>query len=293
MKKFNYFRPTLKSRHPSHEVLRRKNKKLPLFNFKSVIRLGSTTEMDDTVTSGGSRIEVNTVEAIKNASNKIKMKGLFTENNVKTADWWVYEGNNLFTIKHTNEEDPENTHTSIENLPYPIVSKHKYGSRGTGNVKHDNAEELQEWMNSHRDTLDRYIFEKFYNFVREYRLHVTKDGCFYTCRKMLRRDTPEEDRWYRNDDHCVWILEENELFDKPTNWDEIVEHSVRALNAVGLDVGAVDVKVQGATNSRGNRRENPKFIVLEINSAPSFGSITEEKYVEELPKILMNKYNEQ
>jgi D-alanine-D-alanine ligase-like ATP-grasp enzyme len=87
-------------------------------------------------------------------------------------------------------------------------------------------------------------------------------------------------------------METNDLFDRPSNWDEIVSHSVNALKAVGLDVGAVDLRVQSSTNSDGESRVNPKFIVIEINSAPSFGKVTEEKYIEQLPKILNRKYND-
>ena len=63
-----------------------------------------------------------------------------------------------------------------------------------------------------------------------------------------------------------------------------------ALNAVGLDVGAVDVKVQSKTTPKDKTRKTIEFIVLEINSAPSFGSITAEKYIQEIPKILKSKY---
>ena len=121
--------------------------------------------------------------------------------------------------------------------------------------------------------------------AKEYRLHVTKDGCFYTCRKMLKSDA--EDRWHRHDSNSVWIMEENPLFEKPSNWDDMVAESVRALNAVGLDIGAVDLKCQ----SEKGRRDDfiPEFIILEINSAPSIASVTEVKYREELHKIINDK----
>src|SRR5699024_283185 len=112
------------------------------------------------------------------------------------------------------------------------------------------------------------------------------------CRKVLKRDTPQEHRWYRNDDYCNWIREDGdnqELFDKPVNWDAIVEESVKALNAVGLDIGAVDVKVQSAYNSNEEKRENPKLFIKEINSAPSIGEITEQKYLKELTKLIEEK----
>lgn len=289
-KRFTKWRPIIRSRHPSHDSLRRRNplKLLPLLPFKSLIRFGSSTELQSTIANGGDRIELNTIEAIKNSSNKLLMKQCFTNTNVKTADWWnIYIGGYDFEgiplAMKFNYEEPELLHL----LPYPIISKHIFGSRGTGNKKHDNQESLEAWMEG--KDLSKYIFEKYYNYNREYRLHISKNGCFYTCRKMLKAEAPQEARWYRNDEHCVWVLEENESFDKPVNWDNVVEESVKALKAVGLDFGAVDLRIQSSKNKDGDLRETPKFIVVEINSAPSCGTITTIKYAEELPKLLREK----
>ena len=278
-KKYSAFRPRIKSRHPSHSVLRAKYGKFPLLPFKSVIRLGSSTEVTDTLANGGSRIELNSVAAIKNSSNKLLMKRCFNDKGVKTAQWWE-----LPTLDDVNRV--------IEDLPYPIIAKKHYGSRGEGNTKIGCKEELMTFLKM-INNLDKYIFEKYYNYVREYRLHVSEDGCFYTCRKMLKRDTPDEHKWFRNDANCVWILEENEAFDKPTNWEEIEAECVKALKAVGLDFGAIDLRVQSSTNRNGGVRENPEFIVVEINSAPSFGEVTAAKYLEILPQLLTNKFNNQ
>ncbi len=277
-KKFTMFRPQIRSRHPSHKILRTE---LPLLPFRSVVRLGSTTVLNDTIENGGNRIEINKVQAIKNSANKLLMKKKFTEAGVKTADWFTkLEGVQGFINIH-------NDALAYEDLPYPIVSKHIYGSRGTGNTLILNKESLDKWLVG--KTLSNYIFEKFYSYSREYRLHITKEGCFYTCRKMLKQDTPENDRWRRHDDNSVWILESNPDFDKPVNWSSIVEHSVKALNAVGLDIGAVDVKVQSKLDNKGNIRKNPDFIIIEINSAPSFGELTAEKYIIEINKLLIMK----
>jgi len=287
----NNFRPKIRSRHPSHSPLRQRGT-FELLPFRSVIRFGSTTDLRDTVTNGGNRIEINTIEGVQNSSSKYKMKNCFTENNVKTADWFVAQiarnGEFVQFIQRINDEDHFPVY-SLEDLPYPIISKSHFGSRNQGNKKHDSIEELQEWMRG--KDLTHYIFEKYYNYTREYRLHISQNGCFYSCRKMLKEDTADEDKWYRNDAHCVWILEENDLFDRPKNWDNIVAESVKALNAVGLDIGAIDLRIQGAKDSRGREREEPDFIIVEINSAPSFGDITLIKYKEELTKLLKQKYN--
>lgn len=292
-KQFTKWRPVIRSRHPSHDSLRRRNplKLLPLLPFKSLIRFGSSTEMQSTIANGGDRIELNTVEAIKNSSNKLLMKQRFTKKEVKTADWWIMVDKDddfkLLAPQHKIIDELDYDVEELDTLPYPIISKHIFGSRGTGNKKHDNQESLEAWMEG--KDLSKYIFEKYYNYNREYRLHISKNGCFYTCRKMLKAEAPQEVRWYRNDQHCVWVLEENESFDKPVNWNDVVEESVKALKAVGLDFGAVDLRIQSSKNKDGDLREAPKFIVVEINSAPSMAAITTIKYAEELPKLLTEK----
>ena len=108
---------------------------------------------------------------------------------------------------------------------------------------------------------------------------------------MLKESTPQKDRWFRNDSNSVWIMEENEQFDKPVNWNEIVKECVKAIKAVGLDFGAIDLRVQSAKDSKGKVRPECDFIVVETNSAPSFGTVTLQKYIETLPKIILKKFN--
>lgn len=269
------FFPMIRSRHPSHSGLRKTLRKLP---FRSVIRFGSTTELEDIHTQNGSRVELNSIESIKNSSSKIRMKNCFKEHNVKTAP---------FIISNNREEILE----FARNNEFPIVKKSNFGSRGNGNTIIKTTEELERNLNGN---LSSYVFEKYCNYNKEYRLHVTKNGCFYSCRKMLKQEFKDHpNAWQRHDDNCVWILEQNENFDKPNNWDlpdGIVEHCVKALKSCGLDFGACDLRVQNNTDREGNRRANPDFIVVEINSAPSFGEVTLEKYKEILPELLIEKY---
>lgn len=262
------FAPRIRSRHPSHSVLRDGLERMP---FRSVIRFGSTTELID------AGVEINTTEAIKNSASKLRMKRCFTEAGVKTADWIECTCKTLDQLR------------AWSNDRYPIVAKSLFGSRGMGNTLINNYEEFIQWMNG--KTLSNYILEKYYSYSREYRLHVTSDGCFYTCRKMIKEDTPKDKRWFRNDSNSVWIVEENEQFDKPANWDKIVQECVKAMTSCGLDFGACDVRVQSATDPKsGEKRKNPEFIIVEINSAPSFGTKTAQKYLEVLPALLKKKH---
>ena len=280
-----YFRPDVRSRHPSHKGLRRKGA-LPMFPFKSVVRFGSITDYPDTVTNGGTRLEINTIESVEKSSNKLWMKQAFMDNNITTAEWYIYNEMNEEFEKQSFDDFKS---LSSDEMNFPIIAKNVYGSRGMGNYKIENAAALDEFVEKNIKKIENYIFEKFYNYSREYRLHVTQDGCFYTCRKMLKKETPKKDRWFRNDSNSVWILEENPDFDKPVNWDNVVEMCVNAVKAVGLDVGAVDLKIQSSKDNKGEVRKEPKFIVIETNSAPSFGDITLEKYKNEIGKILLNK----
>lgn len=277
MKRYTKFRPKIRSRHPSHKCLRPKGA-LPYMKFKSVIRFGSTTEEPDTRAKGGNRIEINTVQAIKNSANKLLMKQAFKRGNVRTALWYTMRGGRLYD--EINEKL-----INIDDLDFPIIAKSNYGSRGKGNTKLDSAQALRTYI-AGKSNLNGYIFERFYNFAREYRLHVTEDGCFYTCRKLMKNDTPDDKKWFKNDQNCVWAMENNPAFDRPHNWNEVVNESVKALKAVGLDFGAVDLRIQSNKQS-----QHPSFIVVEINSAPSFGNVTEQKYKEMLPKLLVKKAN--
>lgn len=262
VKAYTMFRPRVRSRHPTHDAVRGT---LPRMPFTSVIRFGSTTQDD-------AKVQINTADSILNSSSKLRMKRCFTEANVKTAEW-ITSANPIEITKWAREL-------------YPVIGKQIFGSRGRGNTFIKDEKELAVYLRDRN--LNDYVFEKFYNYTREYRLHVTEDGCFYTCRKMLKSDTPAEKKWFRNDSNCVWVVEENELFDRPVNWEIIEQECVKALKSCRLDFGACDLRVQGAKHE-GKVRKEPDFIVVEINSAPSFGEKTAQKYAEMLPNLLTKK----
>lgn len=260
------FKPMIRSRHPSHKHLRNT---LGLLPFRSLIRLGSEWPGD-----GKQRVELNSVQSIKNSSSKLLMKRCFDNGKVKTADW-IHSTESATIVRWSNER-------------YPVIAKPINGSRGNGIELLKTEGELVSFLKGKNSS--HYIFEKYYNFSREYRLHVTKDGCFYTCRKMLKSDVPQGKRFIRNDKTCIWVLEQNPQFNKPNNWKDIELECVKALKAVGLDIGGFDVRVQSSDN-KGKVRKNSDFIVIESNSACSHGEVTAVKYREVLIKLLRDKKN--
>ncbi len=269
------YRIQILSRHASHNVLREQLIRLP---FKSRVRLGSVTEKPD----DNERVVINSVQAIKNAANKELTKLCFDSAGIKTAPWFIYYGDGKFA--HPPVEVPIEEHELI----FPLIAKHKFGSRGTGNYLLKNIHEFTQWKEGR--ALGSYIYEVYLPYVREYRLHVSNNGYFYALRKMLKSDCPSDQLWTRNNNNSVWINEENPKFDKPANWESIVLECVKALDACGLNLGGFDVKVQSAKKRNGTLRSNPKFFIIEVNSAPSLGEKTEEKYLQEIPKLAQTLY---
>lgn len=251
------FYPMILSRHPSHNVLRRA---LPMMGIRSVIRLGSETQLND----GKRRIEINSVEAVRNSASKLRMKQRFTEAGVKTAEW-------------ISGRDGGQAVRNWCTARFPIIAKGIFGSRGRANTKIDTIGQLDSFLKG--KDLGNYIFEAFFDGSREYRFHISNNGVFLTWRKLRRNDTPDEQRWFFNNSNCNWVSEAHELYNKPSTYNEIGRECVKALNAVGLDIGGCDVRV----NKKG------EFKIIEINSACSLAEQTATAYKKELTNILNNK----
>jgi len=149
-KKFTQFRPEVRTRHPSHSQLRRKHQLLPLMPFRSVIRLGSSTELSDDSTHGGKRVELNTVSAIANSADKKRMKALFYENNVPTPIW-QYLTNLDISGRNPNDKclyfKAQVFGADASTIDFPVILKRDFGSRGEGNTKIDNVIAFNKFMN--------------------------------------------------------------------------------------------------------------------------------------------------
>lgn len=276
---------SVRSRHPSIEPLRG----TIFLSKKAVYRHGSTSTHE-------SPYEVNSIKAVQTSSSKLEMKQAFDKGKVKHLPW--------FQLKDAKATDKGIT-DSKETFAYPFVVKSYFGSRGEGNHKISTLKEFNDLKTSGKLS-QGHIVEPFYTGTVEFRVHIANYGAIYSLRKLLKSDTPKEKRWIRNDDTCVWITEyvrkdangrflcftstPNPSFDKPNNWNEIVKECIKALEAVGGDLLAVDVKAQSNKDSKGHRRGNVDFVILEVNSAPAMGEITAEIYKEHIPKILEAKY---
>ena len=244
-------------------------RKAILTDHKAVVRLGSTTPTTRIFPNTTGIVEINTVDAIQNSRSKLRMKNCFEKEKIPQADWWC----NLNGV-------------NLIELPYPMVVKRVFGFQGHGMQLLNDYKELNSWIDQHPHwDIDGWFFEKFYNYAREYRLHVAKDiGVFLSWRKLRTKDAKE--RWFFNSINSNWVGEDHELFDRPKPWKLMEKAAIDCLKATGLDIGAVDIRVQS------NDKDNPSFIVCEINSAPALGDYGIEQYKEVIKKLINNKANE-
>ena len=237
--------------------------------YRVIYRMGSETPTNQIfrkkIPKGAKVLEINSPEACHISGDKILMKHRFEKGRIRTAKWFVIspgDHNDERIRYYLNKWDK-------------IIAKHKHSSKGNGIYL---ITSYEDYINFRKDnnSIEDFIFERYYSYTREYRIHVTKDGCFYACRKVLLNDAV--DRWHRHANNSVFLLENNLKFDKPENWDEIVLDCVHALKALNLDIAAFDVKVS----------KDGKWIVLESNSAPALGELGIQKYTEVLNKMINN-----
>ena len=236
----------------------------------AVVRLGSLTPTDYCFRQPRTGvIEINTIDAIQNSRSKLRMKACFAKGKVPQSEWWI----NTDQLTHD------------ENLTYPLVAKRVFGFQGRGMSLIANENELHSWIREHLNwPSNGWYFEKFYNYAREYRLHVSKaSGVFLAWRKLRTKDAT--DRWFFNSTNSTWVGENHKLFDRPHSWKKMEKAAIAALNSTGLDIGAVDIRVQSNTN------KHPKFIVCEINSAPALGDEGIEYYKIEIASLINKKAN--
>ena len=152
----------------------------------------------------------------------------------------------------TNKEETANWTT--------IVERHVLnGNSGEGIVICEDGAELG----------DAPLYTKYIPKINEYRIHIFNGEVIDTQRKARVKDVADEDvNWkVRNMDNG-FIFARNEGHDMPQC---VREEAVKAVKALGLHFGAVDVIY--------NERD-AKAYVLEVNTAPGLAGTTLEKYVE-------------
>lgn len=236
------------SRHPSHKAILRM-KQMPNFSKRVRVRFGSTKNhrICD--------IDFNTIEAIKNTANKVKMKDIFADEEIDSPLYF---------------ENDEAGRDAIARgmLGDKIFFKIPFHSRGRGMVVYDTKEEALSQTN-------RGYFEMAQVSNREFRVHVMDGEAFYVDEKR-----PRDKSINMTDRPEIKNMASGFKFRRPIKEypPEVVSESIKAVEALGLDFGAADVGL----NDDG-------VWIYEVNTAPSLRTKTRKLYQKALVKSIYRR----
>lgn len=239
----------------------------------TILRLGSITATN-AITRRTDVLEINLAESCLSSADK----RLF-HSTISTAAPDVHIADECAIpedIRDDNEQLVAFILQYMQDNECNIIAKRFNSSKGNGLYFLDGEDAVKHFVDNVK--ISNWVLERYYTYSREYRIHVTSEGCFLANRKMLINGA--EDRWHRHETNSVWINEDNPQFNKPTNWDDIVADCVKALNALCLDICCFDVKVQN------DRHENPKWVIMESNTAPGLNESSLNLYREQIKKII-------
>ena len=167
-------------------------------------------------------IIINIPEAVINGADKKRTKERLVEAGINTARWWP------------------DANPSAED--FPVVAKHRFGSRGTGVYLLKTPAELTQFKASRN--MGSYIVEKYRGYRYEYRVHASRTKAFLSHRKARKDGVESGDKWKYSYENSVWFTESNPKFCKPEQiWPKIVDACTKAIAVLGLDFGVIDVKV--------------------------------------------------
>lgn len=194
-------------------------------------------------------IQINTTEGVVNCIHKDKMKRIFLDNGIKTLP--------MIPLEKAKE--------------FPFVIKGAVRSQGKAVYVVENENELKVYRKILRE---QFYIEPLFNTTSEYRVHCTKDKVFFSVKK-LKKPGFENDIIVNGNNH-----KNVRDFLKPRLWKELQEECVKAMNAVGLDIGAVDVGYDSSNNNK------HKFVIHEINTNPELLENTLLAYKSEIEEMV-------
>lgn len=119
------------------------------------------------------------------------------------------------------------------------------------------------------------LYTKYIKKVAEYRVHVFGDEAFFVQKKARKLEVPDEEvNWQVRNLKGGFIYANQNVEASPA----IIEQAVKAIAALGLDFGAVDIVV---------KKDGTPY-VLEVNTACGLEGTTLDKYVEQFNKFKEN-----
>lgn len=192
---------------------------------------------------------INTEEAIIKASNKLTtFKELspivempkWTESREEASEWFKKKG--MIVVCRTKLN----------------------GHSGEGIVLANNVEEL----------VAAPLYVQYVPKKEEFRIHVMHNEVFFVQKKMRKVEVPDEQINWKIRNHQNGFIYANQAIVV----DELAKmEAVKAVAALGLDFGAVDVIF--------NEHQGVHYI-LEVNTAPGLAGTTLDKYVEQFKRYM-------
>lgn len=203
-------------------------------------------ELDVTIRWGctssiSSNIMYNKRTAIKKASNKLRARKIFRENEINIPKTW---------------ENPNN-------CEFPLIARPKYHWGGKNFYY---CEDKQDLYAAIREGAE--YFSEFYPKTREFRVHISHGKVLICCEKFV------EDK-----DKLIWNLRKNKDSEwQALRWSNIdpsiAKLAIQSIKALGLDYGAVDILAEPKDN------RSPNAVVIEVNTAPRLGDYSSSRYAE-------------
>lgn len=204
------------------------------------------------IREGFEGIQINSIEAINNARDKLRTLMLLNDNNIRIPKYGL-----VF-------EDATNM---------TFFARNRYHKKGKDILIYKDDDVVPVEMLKH--TKDYWI--KYIPVNNEYRVHVMNDNVIQICKKIPNDNTHEND--------MIRNLEHGWHFAEARNWEngytKLKEMAVATVKCLELDFGAVDI-ILG---------KDKKYYVLEVNTAPGLDNKRLELYVEYLLKLVILKSN--
>lgn len=219
-----------------------------------IINWGSST-LHHTVRGQGARV-VNNVPAVHIATDKLQALVRMKVQGVSVPEFT--------TDKEVVRKSIHEGDGSVKWLARTILN----GSEGKGIIIVDN------FLLTKVDIPDAPLYTKYIRKKKEFRVHVINGEVVDIQQKVKKRDANNRDFLIRNTANgCIFIR------DGIVVPDEVKAEAIKAVKALGLDFGGVDVIW--------NEKHN-KAYVLECNTAPGIMGRTIETYKTKLWELIGN-----
>lgn len=230
--------------HPSAKEIKIKNRK----DIKVMVRHGASKKAREL--NKKYQFEINSIEAINKNADKMKMKEIFVEKGVSTPECMENTAENRDTFKKNG---------------WNVVFKKRDHKRAIG----------MELMPINE--IDKLADNKYSNGILERRINISREWRVHCCPKLnkffpleKRRRNSAKGTAIRNIETCIFAKEFDEQHPQPPNWQEGLDLCKKALEAIGLDTGAIDL----ALTPQG------KWYIIETNSGPGLGNESRAWYQE-------------